>query len=287
MDQGTEQWHKWRMDGIGSSDVAAVLGVSKWKKKDELFREKVSQKIVDRKPNYIQEKGHRLEPIARAHVEMRLNESFQPRLVQMEAFPFMRASLDGCSPCGKVIMEVKYQGAEAHKDAKIGHIPAHYRPQVQHALLVSGAEVCLFVSIDDAETVHIVQVPPEREYQESLLLACTTFWQSVLAARELGQYEPEYHPLDRAKRLVRRWKNLKGKIEALETELEKVKEEILSQVEATGKEKLECGDLKIRRETRVGNIQYKDIPELKEVDLEKYRGKSSSYWKFIVAPKSE
>jgi hypothetical protein len=36
------------------------------------------------------------------------------------------------------------------------------------------------------------------------------------------------------------------------------------------------------RITKKGSINYSDIPELKEVDLEKYRKPSSQYWKIAI-----
>lgn len=38
-----EEWLKWRKRGIGGSDVASLLGISKWKSEIELWLDKTNQ----------------------------------------------------------------------------------------------------------------------------------------------------------------------------------------------------------------------------------------------------
>ncbi len=60
-----EEWLKWRMKGIGGSDVAAILGISKWKSALELWLEKTGQADDSFTDNEAMMWGRIMEPILR------------------------------------------------------------------------------------------------------------------------------------------------------------------------------------------------------------------------------
>lgn len=54
--------------------------------------------------------------------------------------------------------------------------------------------------------------------------------------------------------------------------------------EICGNDSQEFEGYKYQRIERLGSIQYKDIPELKSIDLEQYRGNPVTSWKLSFAP---
>ncbi len=67
-----QAWHEWRRGGIGSSDAAAIMGVSPWRTPKEVWEEKVygTSVIID---NSAMARGRELEPIARTWFEETMN----------------------------------------------------------------------------------------------------------------------------------------------------------------------------------------------------------------------
>lgn len=95
------------------------------------------------------QRGIELEPAARAAYE-----AVTGAVVQETGFLASRDKLIGCSLDGHVgdfagIVELKVPKSATHWEyLRAGELPARYRPQVMHNLLVSGAEWCDFLSFD-------------------------------------------------------------------------------------------------------------------------------------------
>jgi putative phage-type endonuclease len=299
VDQDREKWLKWRQDGIGSSDGAAIMGFSPYKTEQQVFEDKVSD-IIEETNSFIMNKGNELEPIARAQFAARYNmehdtdETFDAKICQMTDLPFMRASLDGCSKDGKTGIECKYQGKQAHAEVSLGVVPKHYWIQMQHQMLVAGLERNFLVSINDGKSKNIFyhEVRPDEKFLKEYIVRCTEFWERVIAYRsgKLSKVaaKPEASDQDFVEvsgdapviRLVEKWKELKGQSEAVERQLEIVKQEILNM--KPKHPRVHIAGVNIVLTERKGNVNYTKIPELKNVDLEKYRGMGSTYYTFKV-----
>jgi len=62
--------------------------------------------------------------------------------------------------------------------------------------------------------------------------------------------------------------------------LNQVKSKLSEELQILSDYKDSCGDgYEFKTVTRIGTINYKDIPELKDIDLSPYRGIETSYWK--------
>lgn len=277
MEQGTRDWFLWRRAGIGSSDVPSVMGISPYRTAFELWEEKTSKEEPVEVTSHIMEKGKRLEPIARAKFELMMEKSFEPAVIEMAEYPFMRASLDGRSEDKREIIEIKYVGKVSHSDAAIGKIPPHYMCQMQHQLLVSGADLCHYVSYDE-KTINTVRVLPDYHYMHKMLEACIEFWAMVIKEIPPPLMDKDWKPL-RAVGLIEKltkWKMLKIRV----TELEKEMAEIEKYVKGLVKEKrMEAEGIRFSRITKVGSVDYSIIPELQGVVLDSYRKPSTEYVK--------
>lgn len=286
-----QSWLKWRKEGIGGSDAPVVMGVSPWRTILELYQEKTADSVVDKEPNYAQDRGIRMEPRIRALYEMQMGRTFEPKTVQMGEFPFMRASLDGQDEYS--IIEIKLSGKEDWLNSiENAAIPAKYYPQVQHNLLVSGAQECIYLSylytkeepkILIMENLASIVVYPDIEYQKSLLEKCTIFWvdnilRKVPPGLQTGPAKKDEAPLLGFDHAAYEWRMIADQIESLEERKETLRKIILEAAIATGHSKLNCNGIKLNLKSRIGSVDYKKIPELQGVDLEPYRGKSIQYW---------
>jgi putative phage-type endonuclease len=181
--QGSPEWLEARNAGIGGSDAAAAIGVSKYKTPLELYNEKVSGKS-DFKGNWFTERGKALEPVLRQWYasETGLPVKLSDHILKSEKYPFMLYSMDGFveTSNGNKLLEFKtassYNGwGEVGSD----EIPMEYAVQCQHGLIVLGWEEC-----DVA--VSIAGMPPQSytvrkdiELQEMIIEKEHKFWQCV------------------------------------------------------------------------------------------------------------
>ena len=181
MEQGSEEWLKWRRQGIGSSDAAAVMGESPWLSRFELWRDKKGLR-PPQGSNYITERGHRLEPIARSRFELLTGKAFPPVELVHPEYEYLRASLDGLCEVGqKAILEIKVPGKEVYQMAKDGQVHPKYVWQLEHQLFVSGAEVAFFYVyyVNKREQFvgeATVEYESKPEKREKLLKELKEFW---------------------------------------------------------------------------------------------------------------
>lgn len=269
-----QKWLEWRRMGLGSSDAPIVRGVSKWKKPHALFLEKISTEPIKEETSFVMERGNQLEPIARQKFAAKWNilhdcdEDFAAQTVTMEDLPFMRASLDGISKSGDIIIEIKFQGAQPHADTKEGRVPVHYYPQLQHGLLVSGAKVCMFISINADHEIAVAEVFRNEEYMSEHIRACADFWEKV------QQKDWNYaKPVDFTTQFERYYE-LDEEIKHLTAQRDTIKEALA--LSSQGKD-LDLGQYKLKWTTRIGNVDYSKIPEIKGLNLDMYRKESSTF----------
>lgn len=184
--QNGREWLAWRGKGLGASDAPAVMGVSPWTTPFELWTYKTGL-CTPPEPHpaavAAMRRGQELEPLARALAEKALGQPMPSVSGEHDVYPFIRASLDGLSADGKLLLEIKCPGKEDHAKAVKGKVPDKYYPQLQQQFLVSGAEVGVYYSWDgkSAEGVAI-EVLPDGQYIEALERSLIAFWRRV----ELG-----------------------------------------------------------------------------------------------------
>lgn len=281
-------WLQWRHKGIGSSDAAAVHDHEEaFKTRLQLVEEKIKDEPPAESTNFILEKGTRLEPIARRHFESQfffdtgIEANFEPMNIEFSELNFMRASLDGFAVLDnklRIGIEIKYLGKDKFEEIKNGVVPPHYWIQMQHQMIVAGLDYMYFVGCVDDKGIEYCKVEPDREFQKKHIKACADLWRLVLDKELPDPTSRDYKELKKkgAKGLAKRYQFLKEKIAKLEAEEKEVKKELLALVDHP---RMTCNGLSILEIERAGNIDYSKIPELKGVDLEKYRKASSRYFK--------
>jgi len=300
---GRQEWLLWRKAGVGASDSPSIMGASPYKNIEQLFAEKVATEVVEMPMNPAMRKGNELEPIARKHFAAWWNlehglfdadaETFDAARVEHPDAPFMRASLDGASKDMKVIIEIKYQGQENHKQMVLTKdLRSDYWTQMQHQYICNpAAEEGYLVSITEKGKkdskdydVQWIPIPPDRAYHRIHFEKCFLFWESVLAyvppasVQNAVQTE-EFEKLEGMDDVIERWKVLKLMMEEKESELEDCRAQILAKV--TKPKMFACG-VTITQVEKAGSVDYKKVKELKGVDLEPYRKPSTLYSKMEI-----
>lgn len=300
--QGSEAWKKWRGKGLGSSDAAVLLGWSPWKTIKQLFEEKTGiwtpsfgafqQAAMDR--------GKELEPKIRKwyETEYRKGVAFKENIAENGVF---RASFDGINELftnpedGSVgrIIEIKAPNAADHALAKEGMVPQKYIPQVQWLMLVGKIEWCDYVSFGSDGTYAIVPIRFDEVIQTELVKRASMFWKFV-EMEKIDFEEFEYlstkweYPLkpidlgesdkDEIQDDIDEMLRLQNEINTAEARITVLKEKFKSYL--GDKQKMQLGEVTFGYQERKGTIKYGDIPELKQIDLDKYRSDSIKVFYF-------
>lgn len=261
---------------IGSSDAPVIMEVSPWKTPYALWEEKLGLRKSNRMTSAM-ERGIQLEEQARKNFEEQTGIYVIPQKVYHPDKKWMRASLDGMDFDGKHIVEIKCPNNKDHSEAKEGKVPEKYIPQIQHQLAVTGLEMAFYFSFDGNEGV-IVEVKKDEKYilellqkEENFYSCMNTFTAPKMSQRDFTQMlEPDFELYEK------RYLNLEMSIKKMEKEKEDLKNQMLEMAEWKN---VKGKHLAIQKVVRKGNIDYKAIPELQTMDLEKYRVAPSTFWR--------
>lgn len=275
IEQGTPEWHEMRKNKIGASDAAPILCVSPFKTPFQLFEEKLGLRETANSPAI--QRGNELEPIARTKFEHAFGLEVKPRVLVHPEYSWMMASLDGISANGDVAVEIKCPGKASHLMAIEGKVPLHYMAQLQHQMAVAGIKSMFYYSFDGQEGVGI-EVDRDEAYISNMIEKEYQFWKKLQNFDPPDMLESDYVHMSGSD-----WDydayaylNAKHMRENWEKEEEQHRQRLIEM--AQGKSCQGSG-VRVSRYFRKGNVDYKSIEMLKDIDLEPYRKPPIESWR--------
>jgi putative phage-type endonuclease len=177
-EQGSREWLEWRHAGIGASDASAVMGESLKDTAAALLRFKRGP-AMDRFPGEATAQGLRLEPLARERYSLKTGVTVQPACVQSTQYEWLRASLDGISADGKVVVEIKC-GTSLYRKASFSRsVPNQCYAQLQHILAVTGLEMIDFWCCVPNQPGILLHIDRDPEYIEQMITKEFEFWSQM------------------------------------------------------------------------------------------------------------
>lgn len=275
LQQGTPEWLEFRDTKIGASDAPIIMGVSPWSTPYQLWERKL--RIKEQQPmNAAMARGHALEAKAREQLELHFGVSLSPAVMQSDSHPWQIASLDAISDDGTIAIEIKCPGKEDHAQAAAGKIPMHYAPQLQHTMAVTGLKTMYYFSYSD-DGSHLLEIDRNDEYVQVLLEKEKAFNHCMITltppdfcGRDIQPWDPsEESNVKRLVTLLRMRKEVEDEIQSIQRHL---KQKLTSTTVGYG---LKAYFIKER-----GTVDYSSIPELANVNLDKYRRYSMPTWGF-------
>jgi putative phage-type endonuclease len=271
LEQRTPEWYAFRKNHLGSSDVNCVMGLSPWKKRNELWKEKLGL-IGESEPSYAMLRGIQLEPIAREQFCEQLNIELYPVIAKSKYNSFMAASYDGVDKTRNLAVEIKCPVNPAQNE----DIPLHYMPQLQHQMFVLDLEYIYYFCYHPEHSFHKM-VKRDNTYITEMLHKEHEFWDKVLAF-EIP--DPEEY---RNKEDDKNWKFYADMLISLRKQrkdLEKQEKEILDKlVNISENEPSRSSLFKLDKVIRKGSIDYDTIMKQHNIDTEMYRKPDITYWK--------
>lgn len=160
--QGTQEWLESRKNSFNASETPALFGVNPFTPKNPLELAHLKYGYLEIFQNKAMKNGHDNELWIRSYVLNKTGIIFVPLVGAWEEDERFRASFDGISFELDVVLEIKYSKHTFNK-VKNGEIPKNYYIQVQHQLMVSGAEKALFaVANPESKEVIIKEIKPDK-----------------------------------------------------------------------------------------------------------------------------
>jgi putative phage-type endonuclease len=282
--QRTPEWFAQRVGRITASSVGAILGLSPFMKREDVMRNMVREyHNAERefKGNQATEYGTFHESLAVMDYVLETGNVVMPT-----GFHIYEDWL-GASPDGLInhdgLIEVKCPFGKRDKNPpEFNSIDyqTHYWMQIQIQLLVTSRRWCHFYQWsahgEMLETVRFNQ-PAIDKY----LPALRAFYDDYLVEREEPNCNKYLYPKRQqlqCKGQVYRYLMIAEQIKELEAEKKQLLDEI---VKSSGGKDSEINGHKLTQVHREGAISYaKAVKELlPDVDLTKYKGKPTSYWR--------
>ena len=279
-EQRSPEWLSLRRAKIGASDCAAVLGKSRYKTPRMLWKEKMegAQTFV----NAAMQKGIDLEDAARWCFEKELRLKFPSLVALHDEDEWMLASLDGWNEEHRIILEIKVVGKKTFDEVERGNIPEEYDWQVQHQMVVTGADLAYIgfylEAAGDVKTT-LVCIGRDKEMASDLRASEGHFY----AFHMLGYNIPKATDKDCVERTDASWysvsvrlRGVQERCEALEKEEKGLRKQL---IELAGDESCEGYGVKATRYQKKGRVDYGKIPALEAMDLDIYRSESTTEWR--------
>lgn len=273
-------WLEMRKNKIGASDAPVIMNMSPWKTPYSLWQEKVGMNITQH-TNSAMRRGLELEGEALDAFESITGHIMFPQMVvNHPTISWMMATMDGISLDKSVGVEVKCAGKVDHELAKNRVIPDKYIPQLQHQMEVCGWDEMFYFSYHNKEGV-VVEVKRDRNFNTRMLEQEEEFWNCVTEFRPPSKTEkdiPKQYCVRDDDLWVSTCQDLL-KIRRQMKELENRDKELLQELKIMSKgSEVSGGGIVLCKRSRVGNVDYKKIPELQGVDIDAYRKPASEYW---------
>lgn len=180
-------WHDWRRGGLGGSDIAALIGLSRYASPTSLYYEKVGAVDDRSEDNERQRIGKRMEVV--------LAEEFNDRTglycvgeqtwCQHPSYPWARCTVDAFaadSPYGSHAQELTLGTVQMKTDGRFGWpdgIPANIRAQCIWEMGVTELEHCWLIVMFAGFRVEVLEIhwgADELSDWEFMLEAARRFW---------------------------------------------------------------------------------------------------------------
>lgn len=147
--QGSPEWKAARLNCFTASEAPAMMGVSKYKTRSALIREKATGIVpdIDAATQSRFDKGHEAEAAARPLAEAIIGQELYPVTATTDCGKYL-ASSDGATMLCDIGFEHKLVNADLVESVKAGTVPDSHKWQLVHQTLVFGFERIMFCVSD-------------------------------------------------------------------------------------------------------------------------------------------
>ena len=272
LEQNSLEWHEHRAKYRNASEAGSVMDCNPFQTRRQLWesRHGLGKPFVG---NVATDYGHKMEPVALAKVSKLLGVELKSAIFTEGEYS---ASLDAYGEKGgetyRVEIKCPYQREDSKlwKTVKADEVPDHYYwQQVQQGFCSKTDHAYFFVYISD----DVYDLSPFMDLQgDDIKLKAA--WDDFMANEPAPAYTPRPDLVESAYMYA----SLKAEYDDIGKELKLYE----SRLKDACEENSEAGPIKVQIISKKGNVDYAKIPELKGIDLDDYRKKSTTYKKITI-----
>lgn len=180
-----EEWHEWRREGIGGSDIAALIGLSPYASPTSLYYEKTGQLDLDRTSTDRQRIGLRMESVLAQEFADRTGLYCIAQQIPYvhPDYAYARCTLDGFATESDDLDDALRLGSVQFKtDGRFGWpegVPAHIRAQCVWEMGVSQSVTSWLVVMFAGFRVEVFELPFDDDARadwEFMRAVAGVFW---------------------------------------------------------------------------------------------------------------
>ena len=173
-----EQFLLDRKQGIGGSDVAAIMGLSPWSTPLDVYNDKINPVLVEEELNDDLKRGIRVEKYILQEYSETTNEAIEinlPPLIDKE-YPFIRGNADAKVVGQNVLVEAK--STKAPISTWNAGIPEYYKTQVAYYAMLADADRVDIPVLFSGWTYGCFTYWRDLEFEAQIKEAVINFWQN-------------------------------------------------------------------------------------------------------------
>ncbi|MEX1029118.1 MAG: YqaJ viral recombinase family protein [Paenibacillaceae bacterium] len=205
-DLSSAEWLSYRRKGIGGSDIAAICGISKWKRPIHVYLDKIGE-LPESELGEPAEWGTRLEPLiadkfASEHPEWAVTK--KDMIYSHPRYEWALGNIDRmliCPKRGRGILEIKTANEYLLKEWNDGNIPDYYYVQLQWYLFITGLDWGYFATLIGGNKYREYEVQRDDDMIEQMLRLAGDFWENHVLSREC----PPFDGSDASSNLLNTW----------------------------------------------------------------------------------
>jgi putative phage-type endonuclease len=265
LEQGSDEWHALRRKYRMASLAPAVMGECPYTTRGDVLRHYRGgiNKVDPNAPPLVWGRKH--ETDARAAAAAELGEMIHPMIAINGEYG---ASLDGIvfDDAGAADIVVECKAPYKCEDSKLWKLAlegelGHYAWQVQHQLLVTQAPSAMYV-VWTPKSVAVVNVVPDPVMHEQL----REEWDKIMAEVDAAEERTD----DAWCFAADLWRHKKRELAEVEAGEAEARLALVRLANPMAQQSRGAGVILTRSVVR-GAIDYKAIPELRDIDLDAYR----------------
>lgn len=173
-----QEWLEDRRKGIGGSDVAAILGLNKYKSVYQLWLEKTDQIEVTSAQSEAAYWGNTLEEIVAEEFSKRTGKKVRRRnrVFEHPKYPFLRANIDRDIVGENAVLECKTANQYLANEWDDDEIPIQYICQVQHYMNVLNLDYVYIAVLIGGQKFVWKKMDRDQELIDMITDRLVEFW---------------------------------------------------------------------------------------------------------------
>lgn len=284
-----KDWHEWRFQGIGGSDIAAVLGLMPFGITPYMKWEEKVNRIIPQETEAMRH-GKKYEDPALDWFEQQKGTALWRQIPTVDKeHSWLRATIDGLDAEGKYLVEAKapYNLENHYRIKESRKVPDIYYPQCQQQMRVRGVTFMFFLSYnwENPDDSVILEVEKNDGFVSQIIEKGSAFWDHVMTKEPPPLTDYDYVSMDgnqNWEQFALEYRQIQEKMDAYE----KRKDEIKIALRSIAKDKSARGaGIELQKQPCRGFVDYTKVPQLKGICLDPYRKEGFTKWPIRVIKK--